>query len=77
MGTFPTMEVYRQLAPLIGYYHSKGGLVDETGIKLKFKSCLADASWSVAEMTRALISDGRCEAICLNPSHGEDKPGYD
>jgi sugar phosphate isomerase/epimerase len=77
MGTFPTMEVYRQLAPLIGYYHLKGGLVDETGVKLKFKSSLADASWPVAEMTRALVSDGRCGAICLNPSHGEDKPGYD
>jgi hypothetical protein len=77
MGTFPTMDVYRQLAPLIGYYHLKGGLADETGIKLKYKSGLADASWPVAEMTQALIDDGRCQAICLNPSHGEDKPGYD
>lgn len=76
MGTFPTMDVYRELAPLIGYYHLKGGLADESGVKLKWKSGLWDASWPVAEMTREVVRS-QCEAICLNPSHGEDKPGYD
>jgi sugar phosphate isomerase/epimerase len=73
MGTFPTMAIYQQLAPLIGYYHLKGGMGDDSGgVRLKWKSTLEDASWPVLEMTRKVVEDGRCGAICLNPSHGED-----
>lgn len=78
MGTYPTMEVYRELAPLIGYYHLKGGQSAVPGDRaLAWKSALEDADWPVAEMTRQVAADGVVEAICLNPSHGESKPGYD
>jgi sugar phosphate isomerase/epimerase len=95
MGTYPKLEVYRELAPLIGYYHLKGGQSDPSSgsnghLKgsqsdsssrsndvLAWKSALDDASWPVAEMTKEVIRDGAVEVICLNPSHGEDKPGYD
>jgi sugar phosphate isomerase/epimerase len=76
MGTFPTMEVYRKLAPLIGFYHVKGGQIGEEGDSLVWKSGLEDASWPVAELTRQVIADGNSPVICINPSHGKEKPGY-
>jgi len=76
MGTFPTLDVYRKLASLIGFYHVKGGQVGEDGDKLVWRSALEDASWPVAELTRQVISDGRSPVICINPSHGKAKPGY-
>lgn len=76
MGTFPTMDVYRELAPLIGFYHVKGGQVGEDGNSLVWKSALEDASWPVAELTRQVIADGKSPAICINPSHGAQRPGY-
>lgn len=77
MGTYPTLSVYRELAPLIGFYHVKGGQKDEGSDKLLWKSSLADASWPVADMTLQVIADGRSPVICINPSHGTAKPGYD
>lgn len=78
MGTFPSMGVYRQLKPLIGFYHLKGGQHGEDGTTtLQWKSALEDASWPVAEMTRRVIQDGVSPVICLNPSHGKPKEGYD
>ena len=77
MGTFPTLEVYRQLKPLIGYYHVKGGQTDGDGTALKWASALEDASWPAAEITRQVIRDRVSPVICLNPSHGARKPGYD
>jgi hypothetical protein len=78
MGTFPSLSVYRELAPLIGYYHLKGGQSAESGSnELIWKSSLEDASWPVTEMTQQVIAQQQCEAICLNPSHGDVKPGYD
>jgi hypothetical protein len=44
---------------------------------LKWRSSLADASWPVAEITRRVAEDGVSPVICLNPSHGASKPGYD
>jgi sugar phosphate isomerase/epimerase len=76
MGTYPTLSVYRELAPVIGFYHVKGGQKDEGSDKLIWKSSLADASWPVAEMTLQVIADGRSPVICINPSHGITKPGY-
>jgi hypothetical protein len=79
MGTFPTMAVYEELRPLIGYLHLKGGQYEEgdPARTLRWQSSLADASWPVAEITQAAMDDGVCEAVCLNPSHGERRPGYD
>ena len=76
-GTFPSMEVYQQLQPLIGYYHVKGGQVGEEGRSLCWSSRLEDACWPVLEITRQVVRDGVSPVICLNPSHGQPRPGYD
>jgi sugar phosphate isomerase/epimerase len=76
MGTFPTLDVYRTLKPLIGYFHLKGGRTGEDG-RLLWKSTLEDASWPVAEMTLEVVRDGVSPVICLNPSHGGKLEGYD
>jgi|AP95_1055475.scaffolds.fasta_scaffold61544_2 hypothetical protein len=77
MGTFPTLEVYEKLRPLIAYYHLKGGQSDPGSSSLRWRSSLEDASWSVEEITRQVISDGVSPVICLNGSHGERREGYD
>lgn len=76
MGTFPTLDVYRTLKPLIGYFHLKGGRAGEDG-RLLWKSTLEDASWPVAEMTLEVVRDGVSPVICLNPSHGGKLECYD
>lgn len=77
MGVFPTMDVYRQLKPLIGYLHVKGGIMDPVTTMLKWKSSLEDASWPVAEITMQAAANGISPVICLNPSHGAVQSGYD
>ena len=77
MGTFPTLDVYEQLKPLIGYYHLKGGRRGAGSDALASRSALEDASWPVIEITKAVIRDGVSPVICLNPSHGPEPPGYD
>ncbi|MCW8130350.1 MAG: TIM barrel protein [Planctomycetota bacterium] len=76
-GTFPTLQVYEALRPLIGFYHLKGGQTDGVSNTLAWRTCLEDASWPVAEITRRVVADGVSPVICLNPSHGKPKPGYD
>jgi sugar phosphate isomerase/epimerase len=76
MGTFPSLEVYRSLKPLIGYFHLKGGVAGEDG-RLLWKSTLEQATWPVAEMTREVVRDGISTVICLNPSHGRKREGYE
>jgi sugar phosphate isomerase/epimerase len=76
MGTFPTLEVYRKLRPLIRMVHLKGGRSEMPGGPLKWKSHLEDASWPVLDICWAVIADGISPVICLNPSHGEDSPQY-
>lgn len=76
MGTFPTMEVYQRLQPLIAYFHLKGGQLDSDPTALRWKSSLQDASWPVKEITRQVVLDGCSHVICLNGSHGEKKQGY-
>ncbi len=76
-GTFPTMEVYQKLKPLIGYYHVKGGTSEEGTDRLRWATLFEDASWPVTQMTQQVVDDGSAEVICLNPSHGESKPDYD
>ena len=75
-GTFPTLEVYRQLQPIIGCLHLKGGRTDGDGRKLVHASSLEDASWPVVEIVRAAVADGVAPFLCLNPSHGEKPPGF-
>ncbi len=77
MGTYPTMEVYHQLKGLIGYYHLKGGIGAMPASTLHWRSALEDASWPVVEITRQVVADGVSPVICLNPSHGKVKEGYD
>lgn len=76
-GTFPSVQVYEALRPLIGYYHLKGGQTDGAAQALCWRTCLQDASWPVTEITQRVITDGVSPVICLNPSHGRAKPGYD
>lgn len=77
MGVFPSLAGYETLKPLIGYVHVKGGRSGEQSSELAWKSGLADASWPVAEIVQAVVDDGVSPVICLNPSHGAAKPGYD
>lgn len=76
-GTFPSLIVYEYLKPFIGYYHVKGGQVGDDGCTLQWCSSLEDASWPVVEITGQVVKDGVSQVICLNPSHGQHKPGYD
>ena len=77
MGTYPTIDVYDKLKDLIGYYHLKGGQKGDGGIELRWRSSLEDASWPVVEITRQIVKDNVSQVICLNPSHGKAKTGYD
>jgi len=77
MGTYPSLDVYRILKPLIGYYHLKGGMTEEDSNALRWKSCLEDATWPVRDITRQVLADGVSPVICLNTSHGAAKIGYD
>ena len=76
MGTFPTLDVYRMLKPLIGMIHVKGGRAEMPGGPLVWKANLADASWPVVPILKAAVADGVSPVICLNPSHGERTEGY-
>lgn len=75
MGTFPSVDVYRKVSAIVDYVHVKGGIAGPDG-RLLYASSLQDASWPVADIVRAAISDG-CPVLCLNPSHGKPKEGYD
>lgn len=81
MGTFPTLEVYHQLKPLMGGLHLKGGRTKdgdaEDGRALYWASPLTEASWPVVDFMRAVASDGVAPVICLNPSHGQKPEDYD
>ncbi|BCM88960.1 hypothetical protein IAD21_00802 [Abditibacteriota bacterium] len=74
-GTFPTLEVYHQLRPVMGALHLKGGRANERG-ELQWAVPLNEASWPVLDIVRAVVSDGVAPFICLNPSHGEKPPGW-
>jgi len=76
MGTYPTVEVYEALRPLLGYVHVKGGqAAADDPAKLKWKVGLDEASWPVREVIQAVVDDGVSPVICLNPAHGEWKNG--
>lgn len=77
MGVVPSLSGYESLKPLIGYVHVKGGQSGEGSTDLAWKSSLEDASWPVQEIVQAVVDDGVSPVICLNPSHGAAKAGYD
>ena len=76
MGTFPTLDVYRMLKPIIGMIHVKGGRAEVSGGPLVWKAGLEDASWPVVPILKAAISDGLSPVICLNSSHGQRSEDY-
>ena len=76
MGTFPSLDAYRHLRPLLAYYHLKGGQSAPGTAVLRWQSSLEDASWPVQEITRQVMADGSSPVICLNASHGKRKQGY-
>ena len=76
MGTFPSLDVYRMLKPLIGMIHVKGGRAEVPGGALVWKAGLEQASWPVVSILKAALADGVSHVICLNPSHGEKPNGY-
>jgi sugar phosphate isomerase/epimerase len=76
MGTYPTLEVYNRLKPLIGYYHAKGGQENPETKALQWKSYLKNASWPVEEITKQVVRDGICSVICINPTHGKINDDY-
>lgn len=75
-GTFPSLEVYEQLRPLMGAMHLKGGRTGEDGHTLAWAAPLDEASWPVLDIVRAVVADGVAPYICLNPSHGQKPPGW-
>lgn len=75
--TYPSLETYRRLRPHLDYVHFKGGISATPGGPLAFASALADASWPVLDIARAVVADGVSPVLCLNPSHGARQPGYD
>lgn len=76
MGTYPTLEAYRKLRPIIGFLHLKGGQRGDSGDTLMWKSTLEEASWSVSDIIKEYVRDQVSPVICLNPSHGMLKEGY-
>jgi Xylose isomerase-like TIM barrel len=76
VGVFPSLDVYRQLKPVIGCLHLKGGRTEDPDNKLVYASSLEDASWPVADIVGTAVRDGVAPFLCLNPSHGAKPPGY-
>lgn len=76
-GYLPTLGRYESLKPLIGYVHLKGGQSEPGSTALRWKTSLADASWPVLDIAQAVVDDGVSPLVCLNPSHGAAKDGYD
>ena len=74
-GTFPSLPVYRQLKPYIGYVHLKGGYGEVAGGPLQGASTLAEASWPVREIMTEVVRDRVSPVLCLNPPHGRPRAG--
>lgn len=77
-GVFPSLDTLDEIAPLVAYYHVKGGQHVDDSRRLTWNVALEDATWPVADITRAVVARGLSPVICINPAqHGEDKPDYD
>ena len=75
-SAFPSLATYRELTPIIGYIHVKGGKPGASGA-LAYASSLRDTTWPVREILSEAIRDGVSPVICLNPPHGAPAPGDD
>jgi sugar phosphate isomerase/epimerase len=73
-GTYPTLDVYLRLKPVINYVHLKGGR--GTPEKLTFRAPLESASWPVREIVGAALANGVSPVLCLNGSHGAVPESY-
>jgi sugar phosphate isomerase/epimerase len=76
-GTFPSLDVYRALKPLIAYLHVKGGIAHARTGELEWLSTLAEASWPVKDILTEVVRDGVSPVVCLNPPHGKRRDGFD
>jgi hypothetical protein len=76
MGTFPTVSACEEMRPLAASLHLKGGRSGPDG-RLAEASSLREASWPVLPVLHKMLTDGRIESICLNPSHGARSGDYD
>lgn len=77
-GSFPTLDDYRKLRPLLQYVHAKGGQFDDPESRvLAWKSRLEDASWPVVEILQQVVEDGVSPVICINTPKGKRRPEYD
>lgn len=74
-GSYPTMDAYMRMKPLIGFVHVKGGRSEVPGGPLVWRSSLADASWPVKQIVSRVCQDGVSPVICINPSHGTSAGG--
>jgi sugar phosphate isomerase/epimerase len=77
-GSYPSLDAYQTLRPVMDYFHLKGGREspDVPG-QLVYRCALEQASWPVREIVGAVLADGASPVICLNPSHGKVAEGYE
>jgi sugar phosphate isomerase/epimerase len=77
-GSYPSLEAYRTLRPIMDYFHLKGGRsADGAPGPLDFRCPLEQASWPVREILDAVLADDASPVICLNPSHGAMPENYE
>jgi sugar phosphate isomerase/epimerase len=75
--TYPTVEIYETLRPVVNYVHLKGGKgTPENPTVMKYRSLLEDAGWPVREIVQRVIDDGTSPVLCLNCSHGAPADDY-
>lgn len=76
-GTWPDVGLYEELQEVTGLVHFKGGQSAAPGGPLRYRCALEESSYDVRGLVRALIGADRVKVICLNPPHGEPRPGVD
>jgi hypothetical protein len=72
---FPTVADAAALRPVVDVLHLKGGIAEQPGGALRWAAQLAETSWDVVGIVRAILAGGGCSVICLNPPHGAARPG--
>jgi sugar phosphate isomerase/epimerase len=75
-GSYPTVEAYHVLRPVINYVHTKGGQgAYEDPELLTFRSTLETATWPVREILKEILEHDSNSVICINTSHGKVAAG--
>jgi sugar phosphate isomerase/epimerase len=75
-GSYPTVEAYQVLRPVINYVHTKGGQGTYEGPELlTFRSPLETATWPVREILGEILEHDSNSVICINTSHGKVPAG--